>query len=551
MLSALEGSLNKLRVQGLLVLLISLATLTSRAQPVFSNVVSLGIISNSVLSETSGLATSPNNVGVLWTHNDVGDTNRIFALSAQGKLLGTYNLSNATHVDYEDIATGPGPVTNVQYLYVGDVGDNKSVRSEIAVYQLPEPAVYLRQATNPVTFNLKGVRKISFHYPDGAHNAETLLVDPLTGDLFVGTKQTNVCRIYRATRAQVDAGGTSTLTFVRQIDLDAVSGGTISPTGGEIVLRSPDLARLWTRAPGQSVSNALGGTARPIPVVGRTNEPFGEGLSFDPTGRSYYTISDSTPVQPLYYFGRVSPFAFRPPRTLIGAGAVWRYLDTGTNPAAAWRTNGFDDSVWKSGEGQFGYGEGDEQTVVSYGPNVSSKFVTTWFRKSFVATNLTNLARLELKLLFDDGAAVFLNGTPIALVNLTNGAVFNSFATNTQENFENTWFAFSVSPTLLVDGTNVLTVEIHQVSASSDDLSFDAQLLAHETVPSQIVSRVRQTNGAWAMTFLSPAINVTVEASTQLPGWSDLGSTPVTNGSGAFVDLTATNHLQRFYRLRQ
>ena len=532
-------------------MLICVTALSSRAQPVFSNAVSLGTISNAVLTETSGLAVSPNNPGVLWTHNDVGDTNRIYAISAQGKMLGSYNLSNATHADYEDIATGPGPVTNVQYLYVGDVGDNKSVRSAIAVYQFPEPAVYLRQATNPVTFNLKGGRKITFHYPDGAHNAETLLVDPLSGDLFVGTKQTNVCRIYRATRAQVDAGGTSTLTFVRQIDLEAASGGAISPTGGEIVIRNPDLAWLWTRAPGQSVSNALGGTARPIPVVGRTTEPFGEGISFDTTGRGYFTISDSTLVQPLYYFERVSPFAFRPPRVLVGAGAAWRYLDTGTNPAPAWRTNGFDDSVWKTGEGQFGYGEGDEQTVVSYGPNASSKFITTWFRKSFIATNLPNLARLELKLLFDDGAAVFLNGAQVALVNLTNGAAFNSFATNTQENFENVWFAFSVNPALLVDGTNVLAVEIHQVSASSDDLSFDAQLLAHETVPAQILTRVRQTNGAWAMTFLSPTTNVTVEASTNLPAWTTLGPVPVTNGSGAFVDLAATNHPQRFYRLRQ
>ena len=543
--------MHKRAVTGLMSLLMCIAAWPSGAQPVFSNAVSLGTISNAVLTETSGLAVSPHNPGVLWTHNDVGDTNRIYALSAQGKLLGSYTLSNATHVDYEDIATGPGPVTNVQYLYVGDVGDNKSVRSTIAVYQLPEPAVYLRQVTNPVTFNLKGVRKISFQYPDGAHNAETLLVDPLSGDIFIATRQTNGCRIYSATRAQMDAGGTNTLTFVRQISFDAASGGAISPTGGEIVIRSPDLARLWTRAPGQSVSDALAGTARPIPVVGRTNEPFGEGISFDSTGRNYFTVSDSTLVQPLYYFERVSPFAFRAPRVLIGAGAEWRYLDTGTNPAPAWRTNGFDERAWKSGEGQFGYGEGDEQTVVSYGPNASSKFITTWFRKSFLATNLASLGRLELKLLFDDGAAVFLNGTQIALVNLTNGAAFNSFATNSQENFENIWFVFNVNPALLVEGPNVLAVEIHQVSANSDDLSFDVQLLAHENVPSQIVSRVRQTNGAWAMTFISPTTNVTVEASTNLLAWTDLGSTPVTNGSGAFVDLTATNHSRRFYRLRQ
>ena len=533
-------------------LIVSIACINSLcAQPTFSNAVSFGTINIAALTEPSGLAASQNNPGVLWTHNDVGDPPRIFALNTNGQLLGTYNLTNGTHVDYEEIALGPGPVPNVQYLYVGDIGDNKLERSSILIYQIPEPAVYLRQtATSTNSFGLRGLRAITLRYPDARYNAEVLVVDPISGDILIGTR-TNVSRIYYARKAQLEAGGTVTLTFLRQFNFDVATAGTFSPTGGEMVMRTLDSAWLWTRAPGQSITNALAGPLIPIPVIGRPTEPNGEGVSFDPVGRGYYTISDSAPPQPLNYFHRTSPFAFKHPLPLVTAGSTWRYLDTGTNLATAWHAGDFDDSAWKSGEGQFGYGDADEQTVVSYGPNANSKYITTYFRKHFVVDNPTNISRLELKTVFDDGAAVFLNGTQIALLNLTNSAAFNALATNTQNALEATWFTFAVDPTLLVDGTNILAVEIHQASANSDDLSFDAQLIAHEIVRPQILSMSRQSNGVTALGLLAAATNVTIEGSSNSLSWSPIGSAPVTNGISAFNDCDATNHSRRFYRVFQ
>src|SRR5882724_6523392 len=179
---------------GVLLRLASLAC--CGAAPTFTNGVSQGTVSNSVgLVEASGLAASQNNAGVLWAHNDQGDTNRIFALDTNGRKLGVYRLTGGVHVDYEDIGIGPGPVTNVSYLYVGDIGDNNSDRSNIIVYQIPEPAVYRRQAASPVTNSLKGVRAITLTYPDGARDAEAMFVDPVTGDLFIASKA-STSRIY-------------------------------------------------------------------------------------------------------------------------------------------------------------------------------------------------------------------------------------------------------------------------------------------------------------------------------------------------------------------
>ncbi|HEY2951919.1 MAG TPA: hypothetical protein VGK40_05010, partial [Verrucomicrobiae bacterium] len=234
------------------------------------------------------------------------------------------------------------------------------------------------------------------------------------------------------------------------------------------------------------------------------------------------------------------------------AGATWRYLDTGTNLGTAWRAGAYNDSAWRTGDGQFGYGDGDERTTVKFGSKSNNKFITTYFRKSFVATNTTNIGRLDLRLVFDDGAAVFLNGTLVALGNLSSNATASTLANATQEDLEDAWFTFAVNPALLIAGTNTLAVEVHQAATNSPDLSFDAQLIAFETVPPpRILSAVSQSNGTFLLTFTGTFGALAVEASTNFTTWSALGTAPLTNGSGAFLDAPASTIPWRFYRLRQ
>src|SRR5438105_1945139 len=85
---------------------------STQASPAFAAGVSQGTISFSELTEASGVVASRNNSNVLWTHNDKGDSARIFAIDTQGRKLGVYTLLGATNVDYEDIGLGPGPVAN-------------------------------------------------------------------------------------------------------------------------------------------------------------------------------------------------------------------------------------------------------------------------------------------------------------------------------------------------------------------------------------------------------------------------------------------------------
>ena len=117
-----------------------------------------------------------------------------------------------------------------------------------------------------------------------------------------------------------------------------------------------------------------------------------------------------------------SSLAAQPTTSLIEPGTTWRYLDEGSNPGTAWRALAFDDSTWPQATGEFGYGDGDEQTVVAFGPNPIAKFATTYFRCRFRSSS-TSYRTLTLRLLRDDGAVAYLNGIEVARSNMPAGPV--------------------------------------------------------------------------------------------------------------------------------
>lgn len=165
---------------------------------------------------------------------------------------------------------------------------------------------------------------------------------------------------------------------------------------------------------------------------------------------------------------------------LISREQVWKYSDTGTDLGTSWRNSGFNDSGWKSGQAEFGYGDGDENTVIGYGGLINDKYITTYFRKSFVLKEKQSITNLILMLKCDDGAVVFLNGTEIQRYNMPSGAI--GFGTTAETSVsgadESTFHLFTIGTEFLVNGTNEVAVEVHQAAASSADLSFDLELSA-------------------------------------------------------------------------
>ena len=131
--------------------------------------------------------------------------------------------------------------------------------------------------------------------------------------------------------------------------------------------------------------------------------------------------------------------------SLVAPGSVWRYLDNGSNQNTAWRAPGFVDGAWLTGSAQFGYGDGDEVTVVSYGSDSFNKHITTYFRRTFSCSDPAMFTALVIRLLRDDGAVVYLNGTEVARSNLPTGTVdYLTTAPSAVE--DNTFHQFQADP---------------------------------------------------------------------------------------------------------
>jgi hypothetical protein len=163
---------------------------------------------------------------------------------------------------------------------------------------------------------------------------------------------------------------------------------------------------------------------------------------------------------------------------LVAADAIWKYLDNGSDPGTAWRATAFNDAGWASGPAQLGYGDGDEATVLSYGPDPLHKYITTYFRRQFTVANPSAVAGLTLRLIRDDGAVVYVNGTEVGRTNMPAGEITSTtLANQTAGDDENTWIELPVSPSVLVAGTNTIAVEMHQSEPSSSDISFALELV--------------------------------------------------------------------------
>ncbi len=210
-----------------------------------------------------------------------------------------------------------------------------------------------------------------------------------------------------------------------------------------------------------------------------------------PAGTIYYTLNGPDPRLP---DGSVDPAAqvFESgftTTTLIAQGAEWSYLDDGSDQGTAWKEPGYDDSSWSVGNAELGYGEGDEATVVNFidtDPVESGvqKNMTTYFRKTFDVDDVAQLTGLTLHLKVDDGAVVYLNGNEVERSNMSgvpgSPVAYDTPSAGSSPNDGKTFLTFTLDPGDLIDGTNLIAVEVHQNTPNSSDISFDLRLLADE-----------------------------------------------------------------------
>ncbi len=192
---------------------------------------------------------------------------------------------------------------------------------------------------------------------------------------------------------------------------------------------------------------------------------------------------------------------------LINREVAWKYADSGTLPDANWASENFSDGTWKEGSAQLGYGDGDEKTIVGFGPDANNKFITTYFRHSFTLADTVGLQLLQGLALFDDGIVIYLNEQEVMRSNMPAGAI----TTNTlalQAAQEGVYAPFNIPKGLIKPGKNVIAVEIHQSSSSSSDISFDLELStrkisgkADQIITNRIVENVALADASYVAVF--------------------------------------------------
>ena len=223
--------------------------------------------------------------------------------------------------------------------------------------------------------------------------------------------------------------------------------------------------------------------------------------------------------------------------TLIGQRSSWKYLDDGSDQGAAWRDPDFDDGDWRSGRAQLGYGDGDESTRIQSGPS-DDKHITTYFRHTFHVPLRSEYDGVQVQLMRDDGAVVYLNGHEVARSNMPSGAITadTTASSTVSGSTESSFFRFTLDATRLEPGENVVAVEVHQVSPTSSDMSFDLSLMGgsvrttrqtiyytlDETDPRQTDNSIRPSAIRYANGFSLPKSKTVWARSLSGTTWSPL-----------------------------
>jgi hypothetical protein len=246
------------------------------------------------------MAVSRNRPELLWSHNDSGHPNRLFVINAAGQEFGYFTITGAGSRDYEDICIGPGPADGVSYIYLADIGDNLAQHNYIVVYRFPEPDLSNVQPGGTYAIDQNEVERFEFTYPNGPRDAETLMIDPLTQELYIVTKRDFRSLIYKTPQPLV-SGTRSELMLLAQLPMNGIVAGDIQADGSQIVLKDFSKLYVWERLPNESVIDAMERQPQYLPY---NIEPQGESIAIHPDGNQYFTISEQSGVvaPPIYTY---------------------------------------------------------------------------------------------------------------------------------------------------------------------------------------------------------------------------------------------------------
>lgn len=237
-----------------------------------------------IIDEASGIADSKSNTGSLWVEQDSGNPPDLWLLSYGGIVKKQVHIDGAENRDWEDMASGDGPVAGENYIYIAETGDNLVHFPDYAIYRFIEP--------QPATDTVFSWEKINFQYPDGSHDAEAIFLDNTTKDIYIITKRDAASKIYKLSYPQ-NTATVITADSVGQFSFTGVVGAAISPDETELLIKTYTNIFYWKRLPGESIAAAL---KRPPVTLGYVAEPQGEAICFKRDNSGFFTLSEKPSI---------------------------------------------------------------------------------------------------------------------------------------------------------------------------------------------------------------------------------------------------------------
>ncbi|SFB20300.1 hypothetical protein [Algoriphagus aquimarinus] len=274
----------------LLFFLVSCVSAQEEVVTSFGEGIAVATLNDDGLDEISGMACSRNIQGLIYVHNDSGGEAAVYVLDSLGNNVGKIELLGTQNRDWEDIAIGPG-VDGKFYIYIGEIGDNNAVHEEIVLYRIPEPSVH--NSTAQIT-----PERTILKYPGGARDAESLMVDPTSGDIFIISKRDSLNTLYRLAAGKFGSSEAELEELIK-LPLTSATAADISADGSQILVKNYLTIYFWKRNPGESVVQAMSRKPKELPY---SPEPQGEAIGFLPNGKAFYTLSEKRfDLEPVLY----------------------------------------------------------------------------------------------------------------------------------------------------------------------------------------------------------------------------------------------------------
>jgi len=263
----------------------------------FQSAIVTGELSDPQLVEASGIAASAINPGYYWIINDSGNSPAIYLIDSLGMVKRQLFLKNADNIDWEDITLVKNPNHNRHQLIIADIGDNFSVRSFIQLIVFDEPTLALQNESYIDVYQC-----YKYVYEDGARDAEAILSDPVSNEIYIVSKREPQVGVY-ALPALHQQSAPDTLKLVGRLPFNNITSGSLSPDGQHVVLKNYQAIFYWSRQGNHPLLETL---QMPHELINYVVEPQGEAITWNREGSGFYTISERSYAdkQVLYFYSK-------------------------------------------------------------------------------------------------------------------------------------------------------------------------------------------------------------------------------------------------------